>query len=134
LIALALGIFFCGKAAGWLREFILELDWFPAGGVTVISYIAGFLLIIGVLTLAGEIVHRVVGATPLGLLNHLMGGMFGLGVMMLFLSLLLNTMEVMDSHSVLISHQTKIESRFYYTIKQIVATIYPHNLFTLSKG
>ena len=62
LIALLVGIFFCTKAALWLRGYILALGWFPEQGVTVLSYVAGFLLIVGVILLAGEILTRVVGS------------------------------------------------------------------------
>ena len=129
LIALLVGIFFCTKAALWLRGYILALGWFPEQGVTVLSYVAGFLLIVGVILLAGEILTRVVGATPLSVLNHLVGGVLGLCFMMAFVSLLLNSMEMIDKGSVLISRQAKVESRFYNSVKEIIPTIYFQNLF-----
>ena len=107
LIALVIAIFFCGKAAAWLKGYILALGWFPEEGVTILSYIAGFILIMGVFILAGELVTKVVGATPLSVINH--------------------------RGSVLIHRQSKIESRFYYSVKQIVPTIFPHNLFSLGE-
>ena len=129
LIALLVGIFFCTKAALWLRGYILALGWFPKQGVTVLSYVAGFLLIVGVILLAGEILTRVVGATPLSVLNHLAGGVVGLCFMMAFVSLLLNSMEMIDRGSVLISREAKVESRFYNSVKEIIPTIYFQNLF-----
>lgn len=129
LIALLVGIFFCTKAALWLRGYILALGWFPEQGVTVLSYVAGFLLIVGVILLAGEILTRVVGATPLSVLNHLAGGVVGLCFMMAFVSLLLNSMEMIDRGSVLISREAKVESRFYNSVKEIIPTIYFQNLF-----
>ncbi|MCD7916627.1 MAG: CvpA family protein [Tannerellaceae bacterium] len=63
LIALIVAIFFCGKVAVWLRDYIVALDWIPGEWVTLVSYVAAFLLIIGVVLLAGEIVHRVIGIT-----------------------------------------------------------------------
>ena len=129
LIALLVGIFFCTKAALWLRGYILALGWFPEQGVTVLSYVAGFLLIVGVILLAGEILTRVVGATPLSVLNHLAGGVLGLCFMMAFISLLLNGMEMIDKGSVLIPRGAKVESRFYNSVKEIIATIYFQNLF-----
>ena len=132
LIALVVAIFFCGKAAAWLKGYIIDLGWFPAEGVTILSYVAGFILIMGVFILAGEIVTKVVGATPLSVVNHLFGGIFGLLVVMLFTSLLLNALEFVDKGSVLIHRQAKVESRFYYSVKEIVPTIFPHNMF--SKG
>ena len=129
LIALLVGIFFCTKAALWLRGYILALGWFPEQGVTVLSYVAGFLLIVGVILLAGEILTRVVGATPLSVLNHLVGGVLGLCFMMAFVSLLLNSMEMIDKGSVLIPRHAKVESRFYNSVKEIIPTIYFQNLF-----
>ena len=129
LIALLVGIFFCTKAALWLRGYILALGWFPEQGVTVLSYVAGFLLIVGVILLAGEILTRVVGATPLSVLNHLAGGVLGLCFMMAFISLLLNGMEMKDKGSVLIPLGAKVESRFYNSVKEIIPTIYFQNLF-----
>mgnify|MGYP001536066585 FL=1 len=129
LIALLVGIFFCTKAALWLRGYILALGWFPEQGVTVLRYVAGFLLIVGVILLAGEILTRVVGATPLSVLNHLAGGVLGLCFMMAFISLLLNGMEMIDKGSVLIPRGAKVESRFYNSVKEIIPTIYFQNLF-----
>ena len=123
-------IFFCAKAAAWLRGYILASGWFPEEGVTILSYIAGFILILGVVMLAGEIVHRVIGVTPLSILNHLAGGVFGLCLTVIFVSLLLNILEAVDRGSVLIPRESKIESRFYNSVKEIVPTIYPGNLFS----
>ena len=97
LIALLVGIFFCTKAALWLRGYILALGWFPEQGVTVLSYVAG--------------------------------GVLGLCFMMAFVSLLLNSMEMIDKGSVLIPRQAKVESRFYNSVKEIIPTIYFQNLF-----
>lgn len=130
LIALLVAIFFCAKAAAWLRGYIVALGWFPAEGVTVLSYVAGFILILGFVLLAGELVHRVVGVTPLSVLNHLAGGLLGLGLMIVFVSLLLNILEGIDRGSVLIPREAKVESRFYHSVKEIVPTIYPGNLFS----
>ena len=132
---------FCGNikkgcfplAQAWLKGYILALGWFPEEGVTILSYIAGFILIMGVFILAGELVTKVVGATPLSVINHLFGGFFGLLVVLVFTSLLLNALEFVDRGSVLIHRQSKIESRFYYSVKQIVPTIFPHNLFSLGE-
>ncbi len=130
LIALLAGIFFCGKAAMWVRGYIADLDWFPPEGVSILSYVLGFLLIVAVVLLAGEIVHRLVGATPLSIINHIIGGAFGILVMLLFLSLFFNLLESVDKGSVLISVDTKLNSRFYMQIKEIIPTIFPNNLFS----
>lgn len=131
LIALVAGLVLCTKVALWLRGYIIELDWFPLEGINIISYVLAFLLIVAVCLLAGEIVHRLIEATPLSLINHIVGGIFGLIIMILFLSLCLNFLELIDTNSILIKVETKIESRFYYSIKEILPTIFPNNLFSI---
>ena len=133
LIALVAAIFLCGEAAGWLRGYIVALGWFPEQGVSVLSYVAGFILIMGVLVLAGEIVTKVIDATPLSIINHLGGGALGLLLVLLFTSLSLNLLDLVDRSGVFISQETKVESCFYEPIRQIVPTIYPHNLFSLGE-
>ncbi|MCI7009429.1 MAG: CvpA family protein [Parabacteroides sp.] len=133
LIALVAAIFLCGEAAGWLRGYIVALGWFPEHGVSVLSYVAGFILIMGVLVLAGQIVTKVIDATPLSIINHLGGGALGLLLVLLFTSLSLNLLDLVDRSGVFISQETKVESRFYEPIQQIVPTIYPHNLFSLGE-
>lgn len=130
LIALVAAIFCCAQVADWLRGYILQLDWLPEYGVTVLSYLLGFMLIIGVLKLVGDAMSKLIGVTPLSILNHLLGGLFGLMFMMFFLSLTLNVMEYIDRGSLLIPREAKVESKFYYSIKEIVPTIFPTNLFS----
>lgn len=130
LIALVAAIFLCGEAAGWLRGYIVALGWFPEQGVSILSYVAGFVLIMGVLVLAGEIVTKVIDATPLSIINHLGGGLLGLLLSLLFTSLVLNLLDFVDKSSLFISRETKVESRFYEPVRRIVPTIYPHNLFS----
>ena len=53
LIAFVAAVLFCAEAAAWLRGYVLALGWFPENGVTVVSYILGFVLILVLLNLAG---------------------------------------------------------------------------------
>ena len=130
LIALVAAILFCAEVAAWLKGYIAQLGWLPDYGVTIASYVLGFMLIVGVLKLAGDAMGHLIGITPLGILNHLLGGFFGLMCMMFFLSLLLNGMEYLDASSHWIPREAKVESRFYTPIKQIVPTIFPTDLFS----
>lgn len=129
LIALVAGIFLCGKAAVWLQGYITELDWIEPQWISIISYVLGFILIVGAVLLAGEIVHRLIGATPLSVINHLIGGAFGIIIMAIFISLFFNLLEYIDKGSALISVEAKLNSRFYMPVKEIVPTIFPYSLF-----
>ena len=134
LIALLVAILFCAEVAAWLQGYIAQLGWLPDYGVTIASYVLGFMLIVGVLKLVGDAMSHLIGITPLGVLNHLMGGVFGLMFMMFFLSLLLNGMEYIDASSQWIPREVKVESRLYAPIKQIVTTIFPADLFSKTQA
>jgi membrane protein required for colicin V production len=132
LVALVAGIFFCGKMADWLNN--LMSSWgLPEIGSSILSHVLGFLIIVGVLILIGEIMHRVIDATPLSILNHLGGGFFGFILTLLFISLIFNLLEIIDPHSALIPNEAKVESHFYFFIKQIIPTIFPKGIFYITE-
>ncbi|MDR0538174.1 MAG: CvpA family protein [Tannerellaceae bacterium] len=129
-LALFAGIFFCGRMANWMRMFITSWGLSDLGA-SVLSHVIGFLIILGGMVLIAEIMHRLIDATPLSIFNHLGGGFVGLLLMILFLSLLFNLLEVVDPRSLLIPNEAKIESRFFLFIKQIVPAIFPKGIFSL---
>lgn len=129
LIALVVAIFFCGKVAGLLAVYLAAGGYLLPEWVAIGSYVLAFVLLFGVAVLGGVLITRIIDVTPLGILNHLGGGLLGLVFMVLFCSLSLNLIELIDRKNTLISTEAKIESRFYFQIKEIVPTIYPHKLF-----
>ncbi|MCD7931575.1 MAG: CvpA family protein [Tannerellaceae bacterium] len=133
LIALFAAIFLCGKVAGWLSEYIIQLGWFTPGSITVVSYVFAFLLIVTILVVAGKIVHRIIGATPLSLFNHLAGGLFGILVVVLFSSLILNILDTVERYLNIIPAEVKIESKLYYPVKEVIPKIYSQALFSFSE-
>jgi membrane protein required for colicin V production len=116
-----------------VREYLIGADWFPESAVTIFSYIFAFIMIAGIITLAGWIIHKMISVTPLSLFNHIAGAVFGLIVTLLLLSLTLTVIEGLDDRSALISEETKTESRFYYVVRDIIPGIYPIDLFIIKK-
>jgi len=131
LVALIIGLYLCSGVAGWLCGYSSQLSWFPPNAAVPVSYFLGFVLIVGIVLLAGNIIHRLISVTPLSILNHLIGGIVGLVLMILIISIILNIMEVVDTQSTVLSQEIKVESRFYYLIKNIIPTVFPGNLFEI---
>ncbi|MDR3266389.1 MAG: CvpA family protein [Tannerella sp.] len=129
LAAFVVGIYLCSGVAGALSNFLSQFDWIPKHYIGFISYFVGFVLIVSVVILAGKIIHRIISATPLSIFNHLMGGVLGFILMILFISFIFNTIEVLDKNSSLLSQELKVESRFYYMIKNIISSLLPGELF-----
>jgi membrane protein required for colicin V production len=132
-LALIAAIYLCSNIAVNVRDYVIQTGWFTEPVITYISYILAFILIVGIITLAGWIIHKMISVTPLSLLNHLAGAVLGLIITMLFVSLALNIMEGLDRRSTIISPETKAESRFYVYVKDIVPNIYPLDLFIFDK-
>lgn len=133
LFALLAAIYLCAKVAVFIREYILQ-TWFPENTVAVVSYVIAFVCILMVVTLVGGWVHKVMDATPLSLVNHLAGAVFGAVVALFIVSLTLNLLEGVDRRSVILTQQTKIESRLYDCVKEAVPAIYPADLFVRRKN
>ena len=131
VIALIIGIYLCSAIAVSLSDYLKQLAWFPKEAILVTSYLLGFVVIVGVILLAGNIVHRLIEATPLSFLNHIIGGFVGVVLTILMISVLFNLIEIVDHRSALLPHEIKIESRYYYVIKDIIASCFPGNLFGL---
>lgn len=129
LIALLVAIFFSGRVAVQLHGPLASLGWFSDTVLVAVCYILSFLLILGGLILVGNLFHKVIGATPLGIINHLAGGILGMVIMLFICSALINLYEMADGSSRLISESTKKESRFYYWTQSLVPAIYPYFSF-----
>lgn len=129
LIAILAAVFFCGRVAMYLCGPISSLQLFSDSMLVPVCYILGFLLILGGLFLVGGLIHRVVGATPLGIINHLLGGVIGLVVMAFICSALINIFEMADKHSSIIPEGVKKEARLYYRIQSLIPAIYPYFYF-----
>jgi len=133
VIALIIGIYLCSGVGKWLFGYLIQLEWFPQNVVLWMSYFIGFALIVGIILMAGGVVHRLVSATPLSIFNHFIGGIAGLVLMILFISVLLNLIELVDPQSTIITNEIKGGSQFYAIIKSIIADLFPGNLFDLQK-
>lgn len=131
--ALLAAIYLCSKVAVFLRGYILQTGWFAERSVTLVSYIAAFVLILGVIALAGGLVNKMMDATPLNIANHLVGGAFGAVIAIFILSLALNLIEGLDRHSFILSQETRVESKLFFPVKEIVPTIYPADIFVWGK-
>ncbi|MDR0835210.1 MAG: CvpA family protein [Tannerella sp.] len=129
LAAFVVGIYLCREVAGVLSGYLSQWEWFPKNYIGITSYFAGFVLIVAVVILAGNIVHRLISATPLSIFNHLIGGLLGVVFMLFFISLTFNILELLDKNSFLLSQELKVESHFYYVIKNILPALLPGNLF-----
>ncbi|MDR2473009.1 MAG: CvpA family protein [Tannerella sp.] len=126
LAALILGFVLCQTVASYLQGWMS--GWSQSTAI-ITSYIFGFLLIVSVVFLAGWVINKIVDATPLSIINHLMGGITGVVIVTLFISFAFNVIEAFDTDSSVIPQAAKVESRFYNYVRSIIPAVTPDSWF-----
>ena len=126
LISLALAILFSGIAATYLQPTLQNWTFIPQEWVYPVCYVISFLLIIFVIGVLGKLLEKIWEMTALGFLNRLAGGMTGILIAMLCLSLLLNFITIFDPDSHSIDKRSKRDSILFESIRMVVPTLYPH--------
>jgi len=128
LISLILAIFFAGKAARPLRDYLISQDSITdivsPQIIAIICYIFAFIFILAVCKWLAELLDNVM-LSPVSFINHITGGILGCLLSLLCLSLLFNILTVFDSDSKIIKEQTKNESVLYYKVESITPLISP---------
>lgn len=126
LAILVLSAIFGGRVAEMILPHLtgwINLSPEPA---RVLSFLLAFAAIAIALTLVGKLIQRFFDLVLLSFLNRLIGAVIAAGTMMLFLSILLNLLLLLDRNETVISPQIKEESFFYSRVEAVVPAIVPH--------
>jgi membrane protein required for colicin V production len=117
LIALVLGIWVALHFSGFMSNFLIK-TFHPSGTwLTILSYTLTFLLVvIGVIIIA-KLLERVIKTVGLGLVNRLIGGLFGLLKGVLGVTVLLFIIIHFDPKEKVITRKTKETSVCYPYVK-----------------
>ncbi len=130
LLSLVFAIFFAGRAAEPIREFLLGQPFitgtFPDYIVTGVCYVLAFSAIILVFHWLGKLLHLAIKVTPARMINYLAGALFGFLSWLIALSLAFNLLTVFDPNSQIISKQTKDKSVLFNKVRNVIPTIYPY--------
>ena len=129
LASFILAIFFAGKIAGPLRDWLVNYDSItntvPPLIITIVCYMLAFVFIILIFKYLGKLLSNAT-AGPVSYFNHLFGGLFGAFLSLLLLSLTFNILTAVDSDSIILKEQTKQESVLFHKVESIVTLISPY--------
>jgi membrane protein required for colicin V production len=129
-ISLILAIVFSGMVANILRNFVnLHFHWetsISPNTLNAMYYIFAFILIITVFALLAKVIDGIIKFTPMGTLNRLAGGIFGVLMWLLCLSFALNILSVFDSKAMIIHKETQENSITYAPVKMALPVVYPY--------
>lgn len=126
LAALILGIFVALHFSFYAENYLRESFEIGERYLYIVSFAITFLVVAIVVVLAGKIIDKLINIVALGLLNRLLGGIFGLLKAAIVLSVILYFFNGIDSNSSIIKPEIKENSRLYEPIRSIVPMILPH--------
>lgn len=128
LLALVLGVYgaihFSYFAADYLQD---KTDW-AEKTISLTAFAITFIVIVVLVAMTGKVLTKIADFAALGILNKLLGGVFGALKIAFILSVLLNFFDRMNNALPFVSKQTIEESMLYTPVKSIVPTIFTNTL------
>ena len=128
LAALIIAVIFAGQIAVPVRVFLMQHitgETISPQIITALCYIIAFVLIIVAINLIGKLVSFAIKLTPAKPLNMLLGGLFGVFIWTLSLSIVLNLFAVFDSKGTVLPQRLQDQSLLYQPVKAIFPMVYP---------
>lgn len=125
LVALIAGVYGAIHFSNFAAEFLLDkVDW-NEKTVNIIAFAITFIVIVLVITLAGKALTKLADFAALGIINKLLGGLFGLLKMAVILSVILIIFDSFNKTLPFTDEEDLEDSTFYEPIKSLVPTIFP---------
>lgn len=125
IVALILGVYgaihFSDFAASFLEN---RVDW-EEKYINITAFAITFIIIIVVIALAGKALTKIADFASLGILNKLLGGVFGALKIGLILSIVLIIFNKMNSNIPLIEDHEMEDSMLYKPVKSLAPIIFP---------
>ncbi|WP_411894144.1 CvpA family protein [Winogradskyella sp. A2] len=125
LLALVLGIYgaihFSYFATGFLES---KVDW-SEKTVNIVAFAITFVIIVLAISLAGKALTKLADFAALGMLNKLLGGVFGVLKIGLILSILLIVFNKLNKTLPFLDKEDLEESVLYEPVKSLAPMIFP---------
>lgn len=126
LATIILAAIFGGRLAQTILPEINRLIDLSPEVARVLSFVLAFVAIAVVLSLIGRILQRFIEVVFLSFINRLLGAVIAAGTMMVFLSIILNLVLMLDGNEQVINKKTKEESFFFERVEAVVPAIVPY--------
>jgi membrane protein required for colicin V production len=126
VVALIAGIYGAFHFSNFASSFFKErVDW-DENTVNIVAFVSTFIIIVLVIALAGKALTKIADFAMLGLLNKLLGALFGGFKVALILSVFLIVVEKLHANILFVKEADKQGSVLYYPIKSLIPTIFPN--------
>ncbi len=126
LATIILSAIFGGRVAQIILPEITRMINLSPEIAKVLSFVLAFAAIAIVLSLIGRLLQRFIDVVLLSFINRLLGAVIASGTMMVFLSIILNLVLMLDKNEQVINKKVKEESIFFERIEAVVPAIVPY--------
>jgi membrane protein required for colicin V production len=125
LVALVAGVYGAFHFSDFATVFLKEkVDW-NENTINIVAFFGTLILIILAIGLAGKALTKIADFAALGLINKLLGALFGGLKIAVILSVLLIVFEKMNRNILFTTEEDKQESVLYKPVKSIIPLIFP---------
>lgn len=125
LVALLAGVYgaihFSNYAATFLKN---HVEW-EQKYISAVAFAITFIVIVLVISLAGKALTKLADFAMLGIVNKILGALFGVLKTAFILSIVLVVIEKINSTVLIIRDDTKDEASLYYPIHDLAPMIFP---------
>lgn len=123
LAALFLGIYaaihFSGSFISFLESFLdLERKY-----INIIAFVLTFIAVVIIVMFIGKILEKIIKIVMLGLVNRIIGSLFGIVKMAIILSFLILLIEIIDDRQKFITEKRKDSSLLYHPVASVAPVI-----------
>lgn len=133
LIAIIAGIYgaiyFSHIAVNWLSA---NLDW-ETQNIQLLAYALTFLVIVLGILLVGKLLTKLAGMLALGIVNRILGGIFGVAKVALICSVLILFIEDWITENEILPEEKFEQSVLYFPVKQIAPAVLPSIMKEVNK-
>ncbi|SFZ90470.1 membrane protein required for colicin V production [Flaviramulus basaltis] len=128
LVALVAGVYGAIHFSNFAAEFLqTKTDW-NEKTINITAFAITFVIIVLAIGLAGKALTKLADFAALGIINKLLGGVFGALKIALILSVVLNIFDKMNSTISFIDEENIDDSALYTPVKSLVPMIFPNIL------
>ncbi len=125
LVALLLGIWGAIKFSGMTSDFLASSFDFTSEYLPIIAFALTFVVIVIGVHLVAKLVDKLVKAVALGLVNRILGSVFGALKFAFIISIILVILNQLDEKAKFIPKDLKEESLLYEPMSKVAPIIYP---------
>lgn len=128
LIALIAGIYGAIHFSHYASEFIADRFNWGESLINLVAFAATFIIIVLVISLAGKLLTKVADLAMLGILNKILGAIFGMLKTAFILSVIIMFLAAANNKIGFIDEETQEESIVYGYVKSLAPLVLPNIL------